>query len=159
MEAEGARTGLADEARRYALGDVGLLRGPEAEHRDLVQPLRLAQAREFAVEDVDRGGGWRVVVIHQPDVLGAAGQRGLDAFGVAVGRAGVAAQFEQLDAPGRALDEARQRRGRGVADDQHPVDGGETQRALDQLFQITQAVAVGDRDNGGGALHDILDGG
>ena len=148
VETEVARRPLRGETQGHALGDVFLLAGTEAQHRNLTAAVHAFQALELCMQQLHSGRRRRVVVVHHPDVFGAIGQRGFYADCVTVGRTAVFRQLYDPHASGPAFGELIHRGSRGVADDQHFVDFGKAQGIADQLFEVTQAIAVGHGDDG-----------
>jgi len=148
VETEVARRPLGGETQRHALGDVFLLAGTKAQHRDLGAAVYAFQALELGVQQLDGSGRRGVVVVHHPDVLGAVGQCSFYTHRVAIGRAAVFGQLDHSHAARPALGQLVHGGGRGIADDQHFVDLGEAQSVGDQLFEVAQAIAIGHGHDG-----------
>ncbi|MNK95178.1 hypothetical protein D3C87_1154040 [compost metagenome] len=146
VEAEVARTRRRGQRTRHAHGDVALMVGPEAEHRR-ARPAGLAgQHIELMAEHAQRARARGVVVIHQPEVVGIATQRGLDADRVAVGRASVGRQVHHGDAAPPAGFEQAQVRCRVVADHHGVPHAFVVERAPQQFRAVVEPVSVGNGD-------------
>ena len=150
MEAEIAGARL--DAPRHAASDILLLAGAEAQHRGILQAHLIAQPRQFLMQQAHGGRGGRVVVIHHPQVFGAFFERGLQAYRIAVGRAGVLLQRDDAHLAGPAAGELFERCAGGVADHHHAGNLLEGKGLFDQATQVDEAIAVGDRDDGRLAL-------
>ena len=109
-------------------------------------------AAQFLMQQAHGGRGGRVVVIHHPQVFGAFFERGLRAYRIAVGRAGVLLQRDDAHLAGPAAGELFERCAGGVADHHHAGNLLEGKGLFDQATQVDEAIAVGDRDDGRLAL-------
>ncbi len=85
---------------------------------------------------------------------GVGGQGRFQGHGVTVGGTGVLAQGDHLDLTGPAGFEAIQRHRRRIAHHDDLVNGALGQGAGDELLQVAEAIAVGDGNDRGFALHE-----